>query len=166
MPSIITSNTIPTVTARTRSPALRPPTRPERDLHELFDLMGLEGLRREARDLPGTPDLVCDEARVAGFAHGCFWHHHTGCHLACVPQTRPAWWRAKFTRNQERDERVRTALIERGWRVVTLWECAGRAGCLRGEACDALDLLHMGAPYIEVSALPAVTPLWPWPRGG
>lgn len=149
-----------------RSRALRTPTRPERDLAELFTAMGFEALRREARDLPGTPDLVCDEARIAGFAHGCFWHHHVGCRLARVPQTKAAWWRAKFTKNQQRDARVRTALIERGWQVVTLWECGGRERDLRDEARDALDLLHVGARHIEVSALPFVAPLRPWPRGG
>jgi len=128
--------------------------------------MRLEGLRREARDLPGSPDLVCDEAKVAGFAHGCYWHHHPGCRLAQIPRRNPDWWRAKFRGNQERDERARMALIERGWQVITLWECAGRARNLRDEAREAQDLLHMGAGHVEVSALPAATPLWQWPRGG
>lgn len=159
MPSIITSNTSPTTTpGLIRARALRPPTRPERDLHGLFVSMGMQGLRREARDLPGTPDLVCDGARIAGFAHGCFWHHHPGCRLARIPAGNPGWWREKFRRNKERDARARTALVERGWQVVTLWECAGRVLDLRSQASCVLGILGMGLRHVEVGVPAATTP--------
>ena len=31
---------------------------------------------RNCRDLPGTPDVVFREQKLAVFFHGCFWHSH------------------------------------------------------------------------------------------
>jgi DNA mismatch endonuclease (patch repair protein) len=57
------------------------------------------------------------------FVHGCFWHAHQGCARANAPKTRSDYWQAKFARNIARDARQRTALLEAGWRVLTIWEC-------------------------------------------
>lgn len=43
-----------------------------------------------------------------------------------MPKTRVDYWRAKFARNVERDQEKERALIERGWRVETVWECETR----------------------------------------
>jgi DNA mismatch endonuclease (patch repair protein) len=60
------------------------------------------------------------------FVHGCFWHRHEGCRYATIPATRPEFWQAKFDANAARDSAVRTSLIQDGWRVATVWECALR----------------------------------------
>ena len=59
------------------------------------------------------------------FVHGCFWHGHD-CSLFRLPGTRTQFWRGKIARNGVRDEEVRRALAEAGWRVLTVWECAFR----------------------------------------
>ena len=68
--------------------------------------------------------------RAVIFVHGCFWHRHgfgaarTGCKYGrATPQTRAAFWRAKFAGNIARDRRVRAALRREGWRVLVIWEC-------------------------------------------
>jgi DNA mismatch endonuclease (patch repair protein) len=88
------------------------------------------GLRRSSlrfrgheSSLPGTPDFVLPESRVALFVHGCFWHQHGGCASAYTPKTRRAFWKAKFDANRRRDRRTRAALTRLGWRVGVLWEC-------------------------------------------
>lgn len=74
----------------------------------------------------GRPDLVLPKHRAVVFVHGCFWHQHEGCRYATVPATRPGFWRTKFDANTARDSAVRTRLLEDGWRVATVWECALR----------------------------------------
>ncbi|MGK7864676.1 very short patch repair endonuclease, partial [Falsiroseomonas sp. E2-1-a4] len=73
--------------------------------------------------LPGTPDFVLPELRVAIEAHGCFWHNHAGCPHARIPATDYPW-AAKFARNRARDFRVRAELASLGWRMLWIWECA------------------------------------------
>jgi DNA mismatch endonuclease (patch repair protein) len=58
--------------------------------------------------------------------HGCFWHRHQGCRYTTTPSTRQEFWQAKFTANVARDAAVRGELLEDGWRVATVWECALR----------------------------------------
>jgi len=78
-------------------------------------------LRR--RGLPGRPDIVLPKWQTAVFVHGCFWHHHSGCRNAVMPKTRPEFWAKKLKGNVRRDEAAARALQERGWRVITVWEC-------------------------------------------
>ncbi len=70
--------------------------------------------------LPGTPDLVFQRAHVAVFVDGCFWH---GCpdHYR-APATNVAYWEHKLERNVTFDRRVESALRERGWSVIRVWE--------------------------------------------
>lgn len=81
---------------------------------------GMSGWRLHARDITGRPDFYFDEARVAIFVDGCFWH---GC-VRCghVPKTRSEFWRAKFDRNKARDARTNRRLRAEGIHVVRLWE--------------------------------------------
>ena len=41
-----------------------------------------------------------------------------------MPSTRPDFWKAKLARNRERDEEVRKSLLDAGWRILVIWECA------------------------------------------
>jgi DNA mismatch endonuclease (patch repair protein) len=54
---------------------------------------------------------------------GCFWHGHD-CHLFKLPETRREFWIEKINANRQRDQRANEALMERGWRVAVVWECA------------------------------------------
>ncbi|TPL93816.1 very short patch repair endonuclease [Mesorhizobium sp. B2-3-12] len=72
--------------------------------------------------LPGTPDIVFGSRRVALFVHGCFWHGHH-CRLGRLPKTRPEFWSTKIAGNRARDARKVDQLVERGWRVMTIWQC-------------------------------------------
>lgn len=88
--------------------------------------------RVDVRKLPGCPDIVLPRWRAAIFVHGCFWHAHD-CGLCRIPSTRPEFWREKLSANAERDRRNETRLLDAGWRVATIWECA-----LRGKGAEAL----------------------------
>jgi DNA mismatch endonuclease, patch repair protein len=97
-------------------------TRPElavrRDAHRL----GLR-FRLHRRDLPGYPDIVFPGKRTVVFVHGCYWHRHTGCKFAFIPKSNVEFWQKKFQNNVARDLRVRQELEDRGWKVITIWEC-------------------------------------------
>jgi DNA mismatch endonuclease (patch repair protein) len=75
------------------------------------------------QQLPGSPDILLMRWRKAIFVNGCFWHGHY-CHLFKLPATRTAWWAEKVDGNRLRDRRVEAALINAGWLVVTVWQCA------------------------------------------
>lgn len=83
--------------------------------------------RLHHKDLPGRPDLVFPGRRLCIFVHGCFWHRHTGCRLASTPGSNVEFWKDKFARNLERDERKEAELRSAGWNVETVWECETRS---------------------------------------
>jgi DNA mismatch endonuclease (patch repair protein) len=97
-------------------------TTPEMQIRRGLHALGFR-FRLHDRKLPGRPDLVLPGYRAVIFVHGCFWHHHPGCHYATMPATRPDFWQKKFRENRERDARNRQKLEEQGWRVFTVWEC-------------------------------------------
>jgi DNA mismatch endonuclease (patch repair protein) len=102
-------------------------TKPELLLRRALHARGLRYLLHGAK-LPGKPDLVFTKHQAVVFVHGCFWHRHRNCRFATTPATRPEFWTAKFSSNIERDKRNVAALLENGWRIATVWECALKGG--------------------------------------
>jgi DNA mismatch endonuclease (patch repair protein) len=93
--------------------------------------------RLHRRDLPGSPDIVLPRWRSVVFVHGCFWHGHDCARGARTPQTNRDYWSAKIARNRARDAGVAEALTERGWRVITVWECQMADDTALGERLKA-----------------------------
>jgi DNA mismatch endonuclease (patch repair protein) len=92
---------------------------PERLLWSVLDTIHVD-YRKNVKELPGTPDIVLDKAKVAVFVHGCFWH---GCPVHYrPPKTRAAFWAGKVARTMKRDAAARRSLICLGWKVVEIWE--------------------------------------------
>jgi len=100
-------------------------TKPEMALRRALHARGFR-FRLHSSKVHGRPDLVLPKHRAVVFVHGCFWHRHEGCRYATTPSTRPDFWQAKFEANVARDNAVRATLLEDGWRVATVWECALR----------------------------------------
>jgi DNA mismatch endonuclease (patch repair protein) len=96
--------------------------------------------RLHDRSLPGTPDIVMRARRTVVLVHGCFWHGHTGCRRAKLPETRAAFWAEKIKRNTERDHAVCKALKMQGFRVVVFWQCELR----KDEEVQALIRVRLG----------------------
>ena len=97
-------------------------TKPELAIRSALHRRGFR-FRLYRKDLPGRPDMVFARHRAVIFVHGCFWHGHK-CHLFRWPGTRESFWREKIGANIERDRRQQVALLEGGWRIATIWECA------------------------------------------
>jgi DNA mismatch endonuclease (patch repair protein) len=100
-------------------------TKPELAVRRAAHVAGLR-FRLHRNDLPGSPDLVFPNRRVALFVHGCFWHQHEGCPLCRQPKSRLEYWLPKLRRNQERDARLATLLADLEWSVMIVWECETR----------------------------------------
>ena len=127
-------------------------TKPEILIRSLLHRRGFR-FRLDARDLAGRPDIVLPRYRAVIFVHGCFWHGHD-CHLFKWPQTRPEFWRDKIGRNRANDAKAQAALLEAGWRVATVWECALRGANrdIEGVLQRLIDWLHGDAPLHEERA--------------
>jgi len=97
-------------------------TGPERDLRRLLWPIA-PFYRLQARELPGTPDVVYRPRRLAIFMHGCFWHGHDCARGRRRPKTNAAFWRAKIARNTRRDAVALEELSAMGWRSLTIFEC-------------------------------------------
>jgi len=97
-------------------------TKPEMLIRKLLFANGYR-FRLHCKNLPGKPDIVLPKYKAVIFTHGCFWHQHN-CHLFKWPATRKDFWKSKISENKTRDEINETRLIESGWRVLTVWECA------------------------------------------
>ena len=95
-------------------------TRPERQVETLLRLAGVRHVRRNVRPLPGCPDFVLRNARLAVFVDSCFWH---GCRWHYRrPASRQEYWDLKIERNVRRDKEVNTLLKSMNWRVLRIWE--------------------------------------------
>ena len=113
--------------------------------------------RMHSRKVTGKPDLILPKYSAAVFIHGCFWHSHD-CHLFKMPSTRPEFWAAKFERNRQRDRDVRAALLETGWRILVIWECAlkGKTRLDTGIVLDAAsDWIRGDSMEGEIAGRPA-----------
>lgn len=97
-------------------------TAPELHVRRLVHSMGYR-YRLHRLDLPGKPDLAFGPRRKAIFVHGCFWHGHQCKRGARAPATNKSYWINKIARNVSRYERQVAELSNRGWTVLTVWEC-------------------------------------------
>lgn len=113
-------------------------TKPELLIRRALHTAGLR-YRLHVKHLPGKPDLVFPRHKAMIFVHGCFWHQHD-CHLFKWPTTRTDFWREKIGRNVVNDERAARSLLESGWRVALVWECALK-GRTRLNFADAMQRL-------------------------
>lgn len=102
--------------------------------------------RLHARGLHGHPDLVLPRHEAVVFVHGCFWHGHTACRYFRLPGTRTDFWKGKIARNRSNDARNHASLLQAGWRVATVWECA-----LRGAGSDVETTIDTLAAWIRGS---------------
>lgn len=97
-------------------------TRAEEKCEILLRSLGIR-FKRQSTTLPGRPDFILNNAKLALFVHGCFWHAHESCEAARLPKSNTDYWTSKIGGNRKRDRRVREALRRSGWRTAVVWEC-------------------------------------------
>lgn len=97
-------------------------TKPEMVIRKALHARGLR-FRLHAKHLPGSPDIVFPRFKAVIFINGCFWHGHH-CHLSSTPKTRQEFWLGKISNNMNRDRLTQGHLLNAGWRLGVVWECA------------------------------------------
>ena len=97
-------------------------TTPEITLHLCVRrvLGGRWRIDQNVRTLPGQPDIVIRNLRLAIFADGCFYH-------SCpqhrhVPKSNEGYWIPKLQRNKAIDKANRKKLRKLGFIVWSFWE--------------------------------------------
>lgn len=123
-------------------------TKPEIQVRKLLHAAGFR-FRLHRKDLPGKPDIVLPKYKVAIFVHGCFWHGHENCHLFRLPKSRTEFWEQKIAGNIARDKLKRDHLLNLGWRVLIVRECA-----LKGKTSLEAAALELRIREFIVSAHP------------
>lgn len=127
-------------------------TKPELLLRRALHSAGLR-FRLHSAKLPGKPDLVFAKYHAVILVHGCFWHRHENCRFATTPATRPEFWESKFSANILRDASNITKLLDMGWRVAVVWECALKDQPVELVAKSLQDWLRKGLePSLEIPA--------------
>lgn len=95
-------------------------TKPEKLLRKMLEELSGLPVSNNVRSLPGTPDVYVPSLSLAVFMDGCFWHRCPA--HGRIPKSRVKFWRAKLSRNVERDRESRAALRVMGITVWSVWE--------------------------------------------
>lgn len=112
-------------------------TKPEEYVRKLLFSRGYR-YRKNVSYVPGHPDAWLAKYNTALFVHGCFWHRHADCKYAYLPKSRIEFWETKFRKNIERDAVVKEQLVEKGIRILIIWECTVKKMMRSGETQEAL----------------------------
>ncbi|WP_085795637.1 very short patch repair endonuclease [Falsiruegeria litorea] len=126
-------------------------TKPELVVRRTLHAYGFR-FRLHRKELPGKPDLVLSKYRSAIFIHGCFWHAHEGCRYFRLPKTRREFWQEKLLSNRKRDQAAVQSLIDGGWRVLIVWECATREIQIEKLVTCITDWLQSHEKFAEISS--------------
>ena len=114
MPDILTRDERSRLMSRVRAQD----TGPELALRRALWSAGLRGWRVHPKGVAGKPDLAWLSRRLAIFVDGAFWHGHPDYYRG----QSGAFWDRKIAENKARDERVNSALLESGWRLMRFWD--------------------------------------------
>lgn len=121
---------------------------------ELFIRKGLHKLgfryQLHRKDLQGKPDLVFPKHQAVIFVNGCFWHALEG-HLFKWPSSCPEFLREKISGNKSLDEKNIISCIQKGWRVLVVWECVLKGKTRR----QPNEVIHTAANWLLYDSLNA-----------
>lgn len=97
-------------------------TKPELKIRKFLFFKGYR-YRINVKNLPGCPDIVLPKYKTVIFVNGCFWHGHSNCKRAKLPQSNSDFWEKKILSNIARDKSNHALLESMGWNVVVIWSC-------------------------------------------
>jgi len=93
-------------------------TKPEKAIEMMLRAIGIN-FETHCRDLPGRPDFVLRDLRIAIFVDGDFWH---GWRFPVWRLKLSEKWEKKIETNRVRDARNQRLLRRQGWKVIRIWE--------------------------------------------
>ena len=92
-------------------------TLPEKLMFKILRNAGIKFIRHNKK-LPGKPDIVIPDRKIAVFINGEFWH---GKKFSVLKKTIPLFWVKKIGENIKRDRKNLRKLHLSGWHVINLW---------------------------------------------
>jgi DNA mismatch endonuclease (patch repair protein) len=121
---------------------------PEKALAAVLETLGLRW-ESHSREIPGCPDFIFREHKVAIFVDGDFWH---GWRFSLWRNKLSEKWEHKIEQNRKRDRHNHSKLRRRGWKVIRIWEHQIErdvAGCLSRvkrilDALTAVQIVQTG----------------------
>lgn len=99
---------------------------------------GINGWKMHYK-LPGKPDFYFPQFKIAIFVDGCYWHGCPKC--GHIPKTRSEYWKAKISRNIQRDKKNKKLLQNEGITVIRLWEHELKKNLLNKSTSKILKIL-------------------------
>jgi DNA (cytosine-5)-methyltransferase 1 len=136
-------------------------TGPEKLFRKALRQNGVRSFRICDEALPGKPDIVIPNRKLAIFIDGDFWHgnqYRVRGQLTLEQQLKKinnsAYWNRKIGNNVARDINVTSQLLDLGWNVVRFWESEIRQDV---ESCVQTVLEQNVTSVAAFSALPRKT---------
>ena len=79
--------------------------------------------RKNYKELPGKPDIVLTQYKIAIFCDGEFFHGKDWEVLRPRVESsdNSEYWLKKISRNMERDDEINKKLLFLGWTVIRFW---------------------------------------------
>lgn len=101
---------------------------------------GIVGWTLHDRGLPGCPDFVFEQRKLAVFVDGCFWHGCARC--GHEPKTNGSFWSTKIALNKSRDRKTTNRLRGLGFVVIRIWEheLVNNTSCVLGRIKGCISL--------------------------
>jgi DNA mismatch endonuclease (patch repair protein) len=96
-------------------------TSPEILLQKLLRSKGIK-FKKYGRDLPGKPDIVILNKKLAIFIDGEFWHGYRWQEKKIKIRANRAYWVPKIEKNILRDKQSNKKLKKAGWKVLRFWQ--------------------------------------------
>ncbi|WP_053363451.1 very short patch repair endonuclease [Bacillus sp. FJAT-27251] len=89
--------------------------------NEVSKALWKKGFRfRKNTNMFGKPDISIKKYKIVIFIDSCFWH---SCSIhGNMPKTNQQYWLKKLERNKLRDEEVTRFYLDKGWKVLRVWE--------------------------------------------
>ena len=113
----------------------------ELKLIKMFKDRHITGWRRTYKMI-GKTDFVFPKQKIVILVDGCFWHGHDCRNV--TPKNNADYWDKKRERNIQRDKAVTQTILDRGWRVVRIWECELKVRNISQKVLRLLDELENG----------------------
>ena len=78
--------------------------------------------KSQPTNLPYKPDFLLHKYKLIININGCHWHNH-GCANVKLPSKNFLFWINVFSKNKLRDYSNNQKLIEKGYKIISVWEC-------------------------------------------